>query len=105
MKTEMTIDQKLVIIREAIEEGAHIDINFFHIKSRNEGKKIIDRMAEKTGASIKTSDEVNTFSLNHFETPIDCTVFYDLDKEEKKEKLLHAINYVNKGGEAIEQAN
>ncbi|KON88980.1 hypothetical protein AF332_20765 [Sporosarcina globispora] len=107
MKTEMLINQQLEIIQEAIEAGADIRVCFHRIPSLKEGKKIIERMSALTGASVESSE--CSLSLNTFETPLDCTVFYKLSLEEQKEKLLQELNRMNaelaKGDETIEQAN
>lgn len=107
MKIKMPIDQQLEIIREALEKGADITLNFHGIKSQEEAKQIVGRMSELTGASVKKSDKY--FSLDQFETPISCAVFYKLSIEERKENLHQELNRMNaelaKGDDAIEKAN
>lgn len=94
MKNNLSVDQQVEIVKEAIERGAKVQLSFFHITSREEAAKIIDRMAEITGGEVQDRNNIETFSLNAFTTPVDCSVFYNLSNKEKKEKLLKQLEAI-----------
>ncbi|MFE8704100.1 hypothetical protein ACFYKX_26385 [Cytobacillus sp. FJAT-54145] len=88
---EKSIEQKLDVVREALEKGADVRLSFFRIKSKGEAKDLINHFSKLTGASIEDNDQIETFSLNVFESPVACSVYYTLSNEEKREKLLNEL--------------
>ncbi|OLS39103.1 hypothetical protein [Bacillus sp. MRMR6] len=93
MRKEMSIDEKLVIIREAMEKGAEVHVSFHGVISQSAGKEIIERMAELTGAKIRHSEKNQSYGFEVLTGPsgFDAAVFYEPSKEDYKSKLLKQL--------------
>jgi hypothetical protein len=96
-KVELLIDQKLQIIRKALELGAEIDIRFHRVPSREEAKKIIGIFSKILNKPIKNHDD-KWFSLERM-PEIDVTAFYKLSNEEKESQLMEELERLKKGGQ------
>ncbi|MBO0959529.1 hypothetical protein J1P26_07255 [Neobacillus sp. MM2021_6] len=93
MMKEISIDEKLAIIREAIEKGADVNLSFHGVISKTIGEEIINRMAELTGAKVYHSKDIQLFNFECLTNPkgLRASVFYELSKEEHKENIKKQI--------------
>lgn len=103
---KMTVEQKLAVVREAIEKGADVSLSFHGVISLQKGEEIINRMAELTGAKVSHSKNNNilNFEMLTGTKGLSATVFYELSKEDHKANLLKQFAEIKKELETEEEA-
>lgn len=83
----MTIDQKLEILKRAMELGANVDVSFHRRKNRDEAGAIANELKlefEEVG-----TEDVNWLKFNdNNEYQFEISIFYKKSKEERKKQLL-----------------
>lgn len=90
----LTIDEKVEIIREFLqEEGSGIRLSIYQKPSKVEAEKTISRFAEKMGVGFHFNSTNSWVSLDYC-SGIDMTVYYQESKEEKKAQLLEQLKYL-----------
>ena len=85
---ELTIEEKLELLKELLEAGADIQAKIHHVPSKEEAEVKANYYAEKLGQEMtrKESGETAWYSNDSFNLTI--TLFYDISIEEKKARLL-----------------
>jgi hypothetical protein len=98
VRKEMTVEEKVAIVREAIEQGAEVNLSFHGVISLQKGEEIINRMAELTGAKVSHSEQNNILRFEVLTGPkgLDATVFYEPSKEDYKANLLKQLAEIQK---------
>jgi hypothetical protein len=106
MRKEMTVEEKLAVVREAIVKGADVNLSFHGVISLQKGEAIINRMAELTGAKVNHSEQNNILRFETLTGPkgLNVTVFYELSKEDHKSNLLKQLAEIQKELEKEEEA-
>lgn len=106
MRKEMTVDEKLAVIREAIEKGADVNLSFHGVVTLKKGEEIINRLADLTGAEVSHSEKSNILNFKMFTGPkgLNASVFYELSKEDHKANLLKQLAEIQKELEKEEEA-
>jgi hypothetical protein len=106
VKKEMTVEEKLSVVGEAIEKGADVNLSFHGVLSLQEGEAIINRMAELTGAKVSHSEQNNILRFEILTAPkgLDAAVFYEPSKEDYKANLLKQLAEIQKEQEKEEGA-
>jgi isopropylmalate/homocitrate/citramalate synthase len=101
MKKEMTVEEKLEIIRWSIENGAQIDMHFHNDLSLEEGQKIINHLTDLTGAKVRHSEHISVLGFEYSTgvKGLDAAVFYVKSKEDLKAELKKQLDELVKGEE------
>jgi hypothetical protein len=102
MKKEMTVEEKLEIIRWSIENGAQIDMHFHNDLSLEEGQKVINHLVSLTGAKLRHSENICVlgFEASTGTKGLDAAVFYTESKECIKSKLRKQLAELEREEEA-----
>lgn len=92
---EMTIEEKLTVIREALENGAKVHLGF-HGVPQPKAKEIIERMAELTGSKARHAESIQTYNFELLSSPfgLEASAYYENSKEEYKENVLKQLGYL-----------
>jgi hypothetical protein len=104
MKNELSIEQKMKVIRFALENGANIDINF-HEFSQADGEVLAAEISgmTKTKYEKRSGDSYQWFSI--YKKGLYISVFYKQSIEEKKSLLLAELAALEKGEQVNEATN
>ncbi|POD45907.1 hypothetical protein BKM15_26170 [Pseudomonas syringae pv. syringae] len=92
----LTIEQKLEVVRKALEKGALIDLKFHDIKGPERAEATVAELSEMINQSYAKDahNGANWISAHNYTDGIHVTVFYDLeDKKEKLKQELEALEY------------
>ncbi|WP_108669516.1 hypothetical protein [Peribacillus acanthi] len=76
----MNIEQKLEVIRLALEQGAHIKLQFHNLSDEKQAESIIAALSEATGKEYKKDSSEGTHWLeidDYYESRLQITAFYN----------------------------
>jgi hypothetical protein len=75
----MTIEEKMVYIRKAIEMGASVDLNFHNIKGKAEAKEVAVVLSELSNLpySHKSHTGTNWYKIKNKDHSLKTSIFYD----------------------------
>lgn len=99
---EMSIEQKLEIIRVALEKGSSVSLNIHGDFSKAAAEEVVNNLAEKFEIPVKNVGVGDWFNIGTH--PFELTIFYKLSNEDKKKELLAQLAELE-GGQINEQAN
>jgi hypothetical protein len=103
MRKELSIEQKMEVIRFALEKGANIDISF-HELSKTVSEALAVELCEMTNAIYeKRFGDTCQWLKIHPGEDLEVSIFYKYSIEEQKEKLMEELSRLE-GGLASEQS-
>lgn len=78
----MNIEQKMVLIRRALELGACVDLNLHNCKEESEAKQVAEELSQLTTIPHKAQSHGGTqwFKIDDRDNHIGVVIFYDDDE-------------------------
>lgn len=88
-KDNMTNEQKLKIVKRALEMGeAHIHISFHDVREEEDAIKTIEELAEMAGAKVYNDGFKSISWFSFSKCCVDVSAFYDKEKIPKVETWM-----------------
>ena len=85
---DLTIEEKLELLKELLEAGADIQAKFYHISSKKEAEEKASYYTRKLSQEMEHNENNGTTWYRNDNQRFSITLFYDLSEEEKKARLL-----------------
>lgn len=102
---QLNIEQKLDIIRKALEHGARIDLNIHKVIGEEKAKEIIAEIVEDTDLGYELENNRRWFHQEDRLSDVNVTVYFELNKDEKIAKAQEELSGYMEEDVFLEDAN